>query len=145
MTDLLKLIAFEASDMQVISALIQDSLVCAGDMNYSRKTRQFSLILRRYVWEGKRKKWWFFSSNKQWRGERRLSILHFNFVKSVKSQNINNKDEILSLLSVETTAREIKFYFANDRTLVLEVENIEAQLTDQGGGWQANMRPKHKI
>ena len=145
MTDLLKLMALDKQDMQILSAYIQDSLTSLEQMKYHKLTNQFTLTLKRYVWEAEKK---HFFNQLFPRKERRLAVLHFNRVKNIKSQNINDKDKdkVLSLLAMEVAEGEeaINLYFAEDVTVILDVESIEAQLSDQSGGWKSQSQPRHK-
>ena len=142
MTDLLKLMALDKQDMQILSAYIQDSLTSPEQMKYHKLTNQFTLTLKRYVWEAEKK---HFFNQLFPRKERRLAVLHFNRVKSIKSQNINEKDKVLSLLAMEVEGEEaINLYFADNATIILEVESVEAQLCDQSGGWKSQSQPRHK-
>ncbi|GAA4106291.1 hypothetical protein GCM10023067_00110 [Aminobacter aganoensis] len=72
-------------------------------------------------------------------------------VLSVKLFGISRtkKDEVLELLAIgfaqgEDPAGEIELLFSGDAAIRLEVEVIEARLTDTGAAWQASSRPIHK-
>jgi hypothetical protein len=70
-------------------------------------------------------------------------------VLAVKSLGIaRNPDEVLSLLAIrfqpgEAPAGRIELVFSGGGQIALEVECIEARLTDLGGAWEAGARPAH--
>lgn len=141
MPDSLKLIALDEQDMQIISAYVQDSLTSVQQMEFNKQNKQFSMPIRRYVWEAEKKQKWLASIFP--RKERRLAVLHFNSVKSVRKLNVKNEEEILCLLAVEAGEKEIIMNFAANVKIKLEVENIEAQLTDISQGWKSQSMPRH--
>jgi len=138
----LKLMALDAEDLQVISSCCQDAVLKVGDLDYLTSKKQFALSLNRYAWEldGKTKT-----------PERRKSVLHFAQVNGVKISGIDRSDKetILSLLAVlfEQTNEpggEIELVFAGDGAIKLDVECIEAQLSDMPAAWEAKGRPSHE-
>lgn len=128
----LRLVAHEADDLQVLSALLQDAVFPASEMHFSPKAREFALLLNRFRWEDKT------SANRQNRGyERVQSLLVIRDVLGVSSQGIdrNDKDMILSLLSLEFTAGEdgtghLLLTLAGDGAIRLSVECVDLQLKD---------------
>ena len=128
----LNLGALEAEDLQVISTLIQDSVLPITELKWQRAQRRFALLLNRFRWEDR--------DAAQARGrrvERVQSILVFDNVVSVASQGVDRSDPdiVLSLLSVEfkpgeDAAGEVILTFAGDGAIRLVVEALEANLRD---------------
>ncbi|AWC25418.1 DUF2948 family protein [Aminobacter sp. P9b] len=140
----LKLVALDEEDLEIVSAHVQDAVVKVGDLAYDAPSKRFALAMNRFAWETKTG---FFRP----KYERRRSILHFDRVLSVKLFGISRtkKDEVLELLAIgfaqgEDPAGEIELLFSGDAAIRLEVEVIEARLTDTGAAWQASSRPIHK-
>ena len=138
----LKLMAFDAEDLQVISSCCQDAVLKTGELDYSIAEKRFILSLNRFVWEGE-------DTSKK--GERRKSVLHFERVNGVKLSGIDRQDKemVLSLLAVifeegEAPGGVIELVFAGDGAIRLEIECIEAQLADLPAAWEATSRPKHE-
>lgn len=139
--DRLKLLALDQEDLAVVSAHIQDSILKVRDMDFSRREKRFLLAIRRFAWETKEDK------------ERRISVLHFDRVLGVKLSGISQSahDAVLSLLAVkfEPSAEKsdpsgtIELLFAGDGTVRLDVECIEAQLTDMDTSWKVGSTPDH--
>lgn len=143
--DLLKLIALDADDLAIVSAHVQDAVVKVGDISWQPAEKRFVVPMNRFVWEivsGKFRKP---------HNERRNSVLHFDRVMGVRAFGIdrNSKNEILSLLAVRfepaaEPAGTIELTFAGGGAIRLDVEVIEARLSDLGGAWEASSRPKHR-
>lgn len=142
-TDSLKLMALDTDDLAVVSAHMQDAVFKVGDMTFSPKGGHFTLVANRFVWEkarGKRKSY-----------ERRRAVLHFKRVGAVRSTGIdrNRADDVQSLLAVRYSANgegpdgRIELVLSGGGMIVLDVECVEAQLSDTGGAWQASALPRH--
>lgn len=148
MSEKLKLIALDEEDLTVLSSLVQDAIINSDGILFERSKRQLTVQMRRYAWElpGARRR--FFAKK-----ERRLSILHFNRVISVSSKNIDRgrgESGTLSLLAIhfeesknDDASGTVNLIFAGDCHMRVEVENIEAQLSDLDARWQAGRRPSH--
>ena len=141
----LRLVALDEQDLEIVSAHVQDAVTKVGDIHYSAADKQLVLPVNRYAWEKKRG---LFSR----RGERRLSVLHFNRVLALRSSGIDpkNRDAVLSLLAIEfaetdAPAGEMVLIFAGGGAMSLQVEVIEVQLADLGGAWEAAARPRHGV
>ena len=137
----LKLLALDADDLKVVSSCCQDSVLKMGSMEYIPSENRFILMLNRFVWENETG-----SSH-----ERRQSILHFERVNNVQISGlpVNDKEVVLSMLAVlfeegEAPSGHIELVFAGDGAIKLEVECIEALLTDMPAAWQTGSRPDHE-
>ena len=107
-------------------------------------TKQFVLTMNRFAWET--------AAGKRSNDERRQSVLSFARVLGVKVNGIDpkRKSDVLSLLAIrflpsEAPAGAVELDFAGNATVRLEVECIEARLTDMGGAWRASSRPAHEV
>ena len=136
-----KLLALDTEDLAVLSAHCQDAVLKISGIRYLAAEKRFILELNRFVWEkGVQQK------------ERRKSVLHFERVEKVQSQGINqnDKDHALSLLAIifkptQNPAGIIDLIFSGDFQLRLNVECIEAQLTDMLASWEASSAPRHGV
>lgn len=140
----LKLMALDAEDLTVISAHLQDAVLKAADISYWRIDNRFALLVRRFDWEG--------AASGQKR--RRLAALQFGKVRGVQSLGLAPADnsQVLNLLSVTFTAAsptldepegEIILTFSEGAAIKLNIECIEAQLSDLGPIWEAAGTPAH--
>jgi hypothetical protein len=141
---MLKLVALDEEDLGVISAHVQDAVMKVEHIDYARASGQFILTMNRFAWDAG-------VGGRKAGDERRLAVLSFARVKSVKAQGIDprKKAEVLSLLAIrflpsEAPSGTIELLFAGDASIRLDVEVIEARLTDTGGAWAASSRPSHR-
>lgn len=144
----LTLAAADAEDLEIISARLQDAVGQVKDLVWLPKSRRFAALLNRFKWEA--------VERKRGRGDnlRVRAGLYFDDVLSVKSTRLKrgDPDAVLSLLAITFTpkapddpAGTIELVFAGGGAIKLEVECIDAGLTDVSGEWAALGRPAHKI
>jgi Protein of unknown function (DUF2948) len=137
-----RLAAFDADDLSVISALVQDAVCTVGDLVYVPARAVFSLTLNRFKWEdGRRSR----------SGARVRSVLHFARITAVKAVGINQADRaaVLSLLAVRfepgtAPSGVVELVFSGGNTVRLDAECLEAALSDTDAEWAAIARPRHE-
>ncbi len=143
----LRLMAMDAEDLQIISALVQDAVFPASEMKWDAKARRFALLLNRFRWEdadaAKTRKRDF---------ERVQSVLVVEDVLKVSSQGVTpgDKDMILSLLALtfepgEDGTGRLELTLAGDGAIALDVETLELALKDVTRPYIAPSRhqPRH--
>lgn len=142
-----RLFALDEQDLAIISAHVQDAVVKTGEIVWSPARRQFTLPMNRFAWERALRR-----RSRREADERRRSVLHFDRVEGVRSTGFapGDKDGVLAVLAVvfEPTnppAGTVTIVCAGEAAIRLDVECIEAQLTDLGAAWQASKRPKHHL
>jgi len=123
----LRLIAFDAEDLQVVSAMTQDAVWPAAQMAWHSKERRFAVLLNRFRWE----------AHSASQAERVQSVLSFEDVKAVQTQGFDPRDSdlILSLLSITFIPATdgtgtCLLTLAGNGAIRLEVESLEAGLRD---------------
>ena len=123
----LRLVAFDAEDLQVVSAMTQDAVWPAAQMAWHSKERRFAVLLNRFRWE----------AHSASQAERVQSVLSFEDVKAVQTQGFDQRDSdlILSLLSITFIPATdgtgtCLLTLAGDGAIRLEVEALEAGLRD---------------
>lgn len=128
----LRLLAQEASDVPVLSALVQDAVLTAGDMSYDRRRRRFAALVNRFRWEDRDE-----AAREGRPFERVRSLLAVEDVLAAKVMGIDpgRKDEILSILSLawepgEDGTGRLVLILAGDGAVALEVEALDARLED---------------
>lgn len=139
----LKIIALDAEDLQVISACCQDALLKLSEISYFPADQRFVAAMNRFVWEG--------GPDEDGQPERRKSVLHFERAQKVSSTGIDrgNKEQILSLLALvfepdDGAGGTIQLVFSGKAAIRLEVECVEAQLSDMDAAWAAGSIPFHE-
>ncbi len=122
----LRLRAFDAEDLGVLSALVQDAVLPGTELRWHRRERRFALLLNRYRWEDAGR-----------RTERVQSVLAIEEVGAVRTQGITAGDDVvLSLLAVrfeqdgEGPDGRVVLTFAGDGAIALDVEALEVVLRD---------------
>ncbi|MDP2119353.1 MAG: DUF2948 family protein [Hoeflea sp.] len=142
--DSLKLIALDETDLAVISACLQDAVFKTGDTAFLGRDKTFTLEGNRFVWEEG-------SDRKTF--ERRRAVLAVKQVQTVKSRGIDLRDTsaVHALLAVtfvagdEAPAGAIELILSGDAAIRLEVDCIEIQFADVGGGWETKFKPHHPV
>lgn len=138
--------AEDADDLEIISAQLQDAVARVKDLVYLPKTRRFAGVFNRFKWEDAER---FAGRNLRVR-----SRLYFNNVLSVKAYNLkrDNPYAIVSLLAIKFTAATqedcggiVELLFAGGGAMKLEVECLDAGLSDLSGPWSAQGRPQHQL
>lgn len=143
MSGMLKLMAEDAADLDIIAAAAQDALLRVGDISYDKKARRFAALLNRFRWELAEEKGPF---------ERVRSALSLESVLSVKSRKVRmgSPDAVASLLSIsfvpaeEPPGGQVFLVFAGGGEIALEVECLDALLMDMGAAWRTPRRPDHE-
>jgi len=145
----LRLRAIDAMDLSVIAAHLQDAIAQVGDMAYQPQKRRFAMMLNRFMWEDveddKRE------GPKADDGYRRVrSALHFDGVQRVQTQGLKlgAKEAVAELLTLAFEAQSepagtIKMTFAGGGAIKLDVECLDAWLTDVSAPWPTPHRPGH--
>lgn len=138
----LKLLAVDAEDLEVLSAHVQDAVLMAGDIHWRANERRVVVAMNRYAWE---------RADAAAHGERRRSALRLDHVASVKAQGIrpDHPAVVLELLALrweetQAPAGHVELIFAGGGTLRVEVDCLEATLTDLGAAWATDHCPAHE-
>lgn len=148
----LKLIAFDADDLAVVSAHLQDAVVRVSDFAFLPGERRFVALANRFDWgtaaaapdkSGKRSKMPF---------QRRRAGLRFERVMAAKVHNIDLKDPkatfALLAITFEPAAEDapegdVTLTFSGGAAIRLSVECLEAELKDLGAAWATRHAPDH--
>ena len=138
---MLHLTAFDAEDLGVISAQMQDAVIRFADVGYLKRQRRFALVANRFAWDQLPAK------------ERRRTGLTFNGVTRVRRQGPQEPDAltILSLLAItftpvagtEELGGVITLTFSGGHVIALDVEVIDVALDDLGPAWSTDATPEH--
>lgn len=142
--DLLKLIALDREDVEIVSAHLQDAIVNVGDIHWRPAENRFVAGVNRFDWESA------LATAPDYR--RRLAALRFDRVLSCQVRNIDprNKDAVLNLLAVDFNPQDtpggvVTLFFSGGGAIRLELECLEAELADLGPTWTCARCPEHKL
>ena len=120
-----KIIATDNEGLQVISACCSGAEVKVDEIKYLQSNKVFLLSVERNKME----------TNQE--NKKIHSICRFDFISSVKSKNINQKNDELSLelIAIDHLKNkddcEINLIFKNNAYITLTSEAIEVRLEDQ--------------
>jgi hypothetical protein len=140
--DLLKLLALDSEDIQVVSAHLQDAVVKVGDIVWRPAEQRLVVGVNRFDWESAQGDRPVF--------RRRRAALRLERVRSLKCRGIDpaEKAAVLNLLAVEfdetdAPAGIVQLIFSGGAALRLEVECPEIELADLGPVWTTTACPAH--
>jgi hypothetical protein len=139
----LRLRAEDAEDLSIISAATQDAVFLLGHVVYDARTRRFVAEVNRYMWE---------ADGRATPKLRIRSAICFEDVLSVRSRRVRlgADDAVAVILGIafkpgpDSPAGEVSIMLAGDGEVRLQVECIDASLTDMGEPWLARSRPDHE-
>lgn len=143
----LKLIAFDAEDLSVVAAHLQDAALRVDDMAYVKAERRFALVANRFDWGHAVK-----SEAAAGAFIRRRTGLRIEHVTGAQVQGLDlvSKDRVLSLLTLTFAPSRpdgpegtVTLTFAGGGAVRLAVECIEAGMTDLGAAWTTPNKPEH--
>ena len=131
----LRLLAEDADDLHIISAALQDAILRPVDIVWEPQARRVTLALSRFCWECG--------------GTRVMAAMQFGDVLSVKSRRLpRGPEHALELLALdflpgEAPGGRVIMMFAGGGDLRIDVECLDAVLTDLSERWPAKVAPTH--
>ncbi len=144
----LNLVARDAEDLEVISALVQDAVLTGADLKWERSKRRFACLINRFRWEDREA-----AEAAKRPYERVRALLVIEDAGAVRSQGIDRGDPetVFSLLSLgwepgpEGTGA-VTLVLAGDGAVRVEVEAMEVTLHDVTKPYIAPSRkkPEHR-
>ncbi len=124
--------AFDKSDLEIVSSLIQDSILPTNEIKWLSTSNKLALLINRFRWEDKK-----LASSQDREVERVQSLLMISHVKSISSSGFSQKqrDKILSILSTSFNGDDggsgnIFFVFSGNAGIRVEVDALEINLRD---------------
>ena len=142
MTQPLRLIALDADDLAIFSANLQDATIVVADMTFMPKPKRFVMVGKRYDWV------------KASAGvcERCATGVHFERVLGVARIGFDQAEaeRELNLLAIHFTptdapAGRIVMTFSGGIAIRLEVECLEARMSDLGARWSCDTPAAHPV
>lgn len=157
----LKLRAHDAEDLRALAACLQDALVPLTEVAYLKAEKRFVMVANRFMWEhGAREApvpepvaahaepgadARFEESEAGPINYRVHCAVTFDRVRNVGFRGLDprEKDQILSLLTIELEPGEVHLVFAGGGAIRLEVRDLRCHLEDLGEPWPTHWRPNH--
>lgn len=144
-----KLQAEDAADLEVMAAHLQDAILRVGDFVWLAKHRRFAGIGTRFCWElvdvekGEPKRGKSFY--------RTRAGFHFDSVLDVKARGFDQSDAEAFLVVLgmvfepgDDGAGTVRLEFGGGAELALEVECLDASMSDQSAPWPTDQLPAHE-
>ena len=131
----LRLLAEDADDLQIISAALQDAILRPVDIVWEKQARTLTIAFSRFCWECG--------------GTRVMCAMQFGDVQGVKSRRLSRSpDASLELLALdfiptESPGGKVILMFAGGGDLRVDVECLDAVVTDISERWPARIAPTH--
>jgi hypothetical protein len=119
----LKLVAFDADDLAVVSAHLEEATLTRADMVFLPQEQRFVLVMRR-------------RDREEAHAPHHLTGLHFERVKRVRTLGLSDQtDTPLTLIGIafmpqDEPSGEVSLLFADGIAVRLDVECLEAQMAD---------------
>lgn len=133
----LRLLAEDADDLQIMSAALQDAIVHPAEIVWDRRGRTLTIELSRFCWECG--------------GTRVRAAMQFGDVLSVQSRRLPRGEgvplELLAMdfLPLDAPGGVVVLMFAAGGDLKIEVECLDAVVTDLSERWPARAAPAHPL
>ncbi len=135
----LNLMAHDAEDLAVLSALVQDAVFPSTEMKWDRRARKFALLLNRFRWEDRAA-----AEAERRPYERAQALLVIADAGAVRTQGVDrrDKDTVLSLMSLSWTPGEdgmgtVTLTLAGDGAIAVDVEALDVSLRDVSRPYRA--------
>ena len=144
----LKLRAVAAEDLEIISALLQDGLVAASDLNYQKDSASFVMIINRFCWEQAD------DTESETQPNRCLCGLKVAHVKQVSRRGLSSGvNQFYNLLSItyeevknnEKVIKRLTFTFSDGYGIRLTVDDLALIVQDIAVPHPGLARPQHNI
>ena len=138
--------AFDKRDLEVVSSLVQDSILPTSEIKWLSNSDKLAILINRFRWEETK-----LSQGKNL--ERVRSLLMINHVKNISSSGFSpkQKDKILSILSisfdgVEGGSGSVLIVVSGNGGIRVEVDALEINLRDVTMPYIApsGLVPEHK-
>jgi hypothetical protein len=136
--------AGDEEDLKILSAVLQDAVAKLGDFAFLPAERRFAFVTNRFCWECA-------ADRKAGPFARVRAGVHFDDVKSAQFQHLRTdaKDAVVEFLAARFEAGEdgtgvIVLDFAGGGAVRLEVESVNAYLSDMSDPWRTRSKPEHK-
>ena len=138
--------AFDKRDLEVVSSLVQDSILPTSEIKWLSNSDKLAILINRFRWEDTK-----LSQGKNL--ERVRSLLMINHVKNISSSGFSpkQKDRILSILSisfdgVEGGSGSVLIVVSGNGGIRVEVDALEINLRDVTMPYIApsGLIPEHK-
>ena len=141
----LRLRARTATDLDLLSGLLQDALICGADMTYEAENKRFVAVFNRFCWErdGALSEEEAGPSPEAYHRSHAGLVIDRVWAVQSKSIDLSDHKKLLNLLSVHHSEGQITLLFSGKAALRLKCKGVLAHLKDLGEAWPTKWRPHH--
>ncbi len=134
--ELLKLLAKDEADIQVIAAVLQDAIAPVSEMKYLPAEKNFVLVVQRFCWDCARE-----GADYQ----RIETALDIEGVENVQFMGFDPAETagMLELLTITIEGDALQLVFAGEARLKLKVGDWTLKMRDFGEPWPTTHKPSH--
>jgi hypothetical protein len=136
----LRLFAKDETDLTIMATCLQDAIIPIRDIAWLKSKKEFALAFNRFMWEASEEV--LDNSPIYFRTHTLLKIENVINVQS-RSLNLQNRSEILSMLSLKAFDGGVDLLFSEDKAIRVQVEKLNLVLTDMGQPWPTRWQPNH--
>ena len=150
----LKLLGRSVDDVEVLSALLQDSIIPGADMAFDRKLEEFVFVANRFCWELKPSAEVTGSDGKPLH-KRRLCGVRISHVRSIQHHKWPHKRHLalfnlLALRHMDMAEQAdkravLQFELSGGSCLRLKIDEIDIALEDLDSGYPTILQPEHDL
>ena len=149
----LRLVAKDETDLEVVSALLQDAIIAGADMHYDAQHDCFMIVANRFCWERPALAGINDSKGEAVR-ERALCGLRVNHVIGVQKRRwpADWHYAFLNLLALKLldvpqqhNGHTMEFSFSGGPSMRLKTKQIDIVVSDLDSGRPTNLQPRHDL
>jgi len=135
----LKLLARDGDDIQMVSAMLQDAIALACEMDYFPDKKSFVIGLQRFMWEER-------DMDPEAPFKRVNCSIEVTGVEHVQLNAVNPRDPaaLFDLLTLSLKDEFLHFVFAGEGEIRLTLAEWQLRLRDEGEPWAVKFVPSHK-
>ena len=140
MSERLKLLAEDPTDLTVLAACLQDALAPVSDIAWLPDEKRFAVAVNRFMWERPPER---IGDAEVY--HRTHALLQIEGVEAIRSRGYERGDRarILSLLSLRPVDGGVDLLFADDAVIRVLADPMSITLIDTGQPWPTRWRPEH--
>ncbi len=145
---LLKLLAQDEQDVQVIAAVLQDAIAPVSEMVFRAADKNFVMIVHRFRWDCIKEDGTPATPHEEGCDcvfERIACALDIEGVESVQLQGFDQESPsaMLDLLTIALDGDSLQMIFAGGAKMRLKLANWRLKVRDFGESWPTTHRPLH--
>lgn len=130
----IRLKAYDADDLAVLSAVLQDAVVSVADLGYVSEDQRFVMVVNRFLWEVP-------DNYRVLCGVRFEGIGRAQF----RGIDLDRPDAVLEILAVKYDEGALRIFFAGGGGIRLECASILCLIEDRATPRRACGRPCHTL